>query len=94
MPNESKKTIYTGTFISTPTLNSLQVLENHAVGVDESGTIRHVCPLPSQDFELADLSMIAEAWGWGPSDDGETTWLWRSGGNGRSSWWFPGFVGK
>lgn len=38
-PPPLKRTLYTGTFISTPTPSSLSVLENHAVVVDEKGVI-------------------------------------------------------
>ncbi|KAL8678416.1 MAG: hypothetical protein Q9186_005224 [Xanthomendoza sp. 1 TL-2023] len=37
-----KKTIYTGTFIHTPTRSALEVLEKGIVGVDEGGVIRFV----------------------------------------------------
>lgn len=106
MLSQADRAIYTGTFISTPILGGLQILENHAVGVDENGVIRHIAPLPSQTPETTDsmvaVSLVASAWGWGKlrlSADGEPrdeeeTWSWKSGGNGTSSWWFPGFIGK
>lgn len=43
-----QKTIYTGTFISTPSLGSLRVLENHAVGVDENGVIKFICKIGTE----------------------------------------------
>jgi len=104
MPQQSPKTIYTGTFISTPTLNSLQVLKNHAMGVDKDGVIRHIAPLPPQDSigatdHMIGVADLVESWGWGKLrmlEDGceESEWRWVNGGNGGSSWWFPGFVGK
>ena len=81
-PTPLPKTIYTGTFISTPVLNSLQVLEKHAVGVDEEGVIRFVCTLGEEVKEQVGLL------GW---EMGEVRWV-EGGGEGRS-WWFPGFVG-
>lgn len=42
MSSTSKKRIYTGTFIHTPTLGSLSVLENTSVGVNEDGVIEWV----------------------------------------------------
>ncbi len=102
MPRASYKSIYTGTFISTPSLDSLRVLENHAIGVDENGVIRHVAPLPPLNSEdedpLISVCHVARSWGWGMrpcgDGDGEREWTWVEGGNGRSSWWFPGFIGK
>ena len=37
-----QKTIYTGTFIHTPSLTHLKILENTAVGVDEDGIIAFI----------------------------------------------------
>ena len=87
-----QKTIYTGTFISTPTLGSLQVLERHAVGVDEEGVIRFVCEIETGDYGpglLMDVEEWIEVVGWKME---EVRWV--KGGNGGDSWWFPGFVGE
>ncbi len=75
------KTVYTGTFISTPTLGELRVLERHAVGVDEEGVIRFVCALGKELGEQVGLL------GW----EMEEVRVVEGGGEG--SWWFPGFVG-
>ncbi|CCX08320.1 hypothetical protein FPQ18DRAFT_320122 [Pyronema domesticum] len=37
-----RRTIFTGTFVHTPTSNDLQILENAAVFVDENGKIVHI----------------------------------------------------
>ncbi len=93
-----QKTIYTGTFIYTPTLGSLSVNEHLAVGVDEEGTIRHVADLSPEGKhhdredivnEEKRVKAVAAKWGWG-----ETEWKWIVGGKEGRSWWFPGFVGK
>ncbi|KAL9639074.1 MAG: hypothetical protein Q9164_001171 [Protoblastenia rupestris] len=46
-----KPTVYTGTFIHTPSLGGLEVLANKAVGVDKDGVIRFIedCPEASDD---------------------------------------------
>ncbi|KAG7002078.1 mediator of RNA polymerase II transcription subunit 17 [Physcia stellaris] len=89
-----KKTVYTGTFISTPTLGSLKVLEDAAVGVDEAGVIRYV----ESDLECdsegdgRECEAVVRGWGWdwgmwcGLEDWGR----WR--GRGGKGWFFPGFV--
>lgn len=93
-----QKTIYTGTFIYTPTLGTLSIRENLAVGVDEEGVIRNITDLSLSDFqhdrsdvdiETTRVRAVAEKWGWG-----ETGWKWVVGGKEGRSWWFPGFVGK
>ena len=81
-------TLYTGTFISTPSLSSsLQVLENYAVGVDEEGVIRLVCTLGVETgFQVVkEVEML----GW---DLEECKIV--EGGKEGNSWWFPGFVGR
>ena len=78
MPPSLKRTLYTGTFISTPTPSSLRILENHAVAVDEDGIIRHVGALEAGDGR----AWVERNWG------GEGEWVRGEG------WWFPGFVGE
>ena len=90
-------TLYTGTFISTPSLSSsLQVLENYAVGVDEEGVIRFVCELEGKRGdgngngvkEGNGVRERVEGMGWRMEDVRVV-----EGGKGGNSWWFPGFVG-
>ena len=87
-----RKTVYTGTFIHTPTLGALTVLEDAAVGVEE-GVIRFV--EEGLDFgsgEASGLKRRVEAWGW---VWGEGEWVDGNRGDGKGrGWWFPGFVGK
>lgn len=87
MPPRLQKSIYTGTFLSTPSLGHLQILEHHAVGVDEDGIIRHISSLLDQSNES--VYALAKIWGWGTK--GYTVVEGAIEGN---SWWFPGFVGK
>ena len=94
MPISLRKTIYTGTFISCPSLNNIQIDEHLAVGVDEDGIIRHLSDLlaggKQQDSNVEDsVKTAAVTWGWG-----EERWDWVRGGTEGDSWWFPGFVGK
>ena len=46
MANSFQRTIYTGTFIWSKTLDELEIREHLAVGVDEDGIIRHIVNLP------------------------------------------------
>lgn len=100
-----KKTVYTGTFISAPTLDSLKILENAAVGVDEEGVIRFVEQELGQGAEWDEgrngkvVELVVRGWGWdwegvqwvrGPRVDGDGH---GHGGRGRG-WFFPGFVGE
>lgn len=88
MPPRLKRTIYTGTFIHTPTLGNLEIIEYGAVGVDENGIIRFVEELPENRRERAVAKRVAEEHGW---DDGVDVVV---GWQERSSFWFPGFVGR
>ena len=45
-PLKPPRTIYTGTFISTPSPTTLEILPRHAIGVDEGGVIRFCGALP------------------------------------------------
>lgn len=95
------RVVYTGTFISTPSLGSLKILEDAAIGVDEAGIIRHVEPKLEVDSESNDekyetaVSEVVEGWGW---DGGSVEWV-RGPGDGEvtgggKGWFFPGFVGE
>ena len=87
MPPKLQRTIYTGTFLSTPSLDQLQILEFHAVGVDEDGIIRHISSLLDQSDES--IYALAKIWGWGTKGYSLV-----KGGTEGNSWWFPGFVGE
>jgi len=95
MSHPLQKIVYTGTFISTPKLDTLDIAEHQAVGVDEDGVIRHKSDLSpdgsrhDQDNLEIKVKAIAVAWGWG-----EEGWKWVQGGKEGQSWWFPGFVGE
>ena len=93
-----QRTIYTGTFIYTPTLGTLSIREHLAVGVDEEGVIRHITDISPSDQQYSRddagnatkrVKAVAVKWGWG-----ETGWKWVVGGKEGRNWWFPGFVGK
>ncbi|KAL9583018.1 MAG: hypothetical protein Q9212_002964 [Teloschistes hypoglaucus] len=85
MPSRLKRTIYTGTFIHTPTLGNLEIIENSAIGVDENGIIRFIEEL-SEDRSVGPAAKhIAQEHGW---DDGVNVVTYEC----RSSFWFPGFV--
>lgn len=88
MSSPLRKTIYTGTFIHTPTLGKLEIIENGAIGVDESGIIRFVENVPGN----GDLDVVAKraAKGHGWADGVDVV----ACGGGRSTFWFPGFVGR
>ncbi|KAL2038793.1 hypothetical protein N7G274_008551 [Stereocaulon virgatum] len=88
MPSVLQKIIYTGTFLSTPSLDELQVLASHAVGVDEDGVIRHIEHMSDQSD--TGIQELAVSWGWGKWEEGK--WSCVKGGAGGNSWWFPGFV--
>ena len=78
----SRPTIYTGTFIHTPTLGSLEVLENAAIFVDGKGVIVSILKdLGSGELEKKRAEKGEE---WGVFEEGI----------GEGKWWCPGFVGE
>ncbi|KAF6235145.1 hypothetical protein HO173_006774 [Letharia columbiana] len=84
-----KRTLYTGTFVSTPTPTGLEILDNHALAVDAHGVITHRAALPPGGAATGYddvVGWVGRNWGW----DGGFEWV-RPGGEGRG-WWFPGFV--
>lgn len=88
-------TIYTGTFIHTPHLNELEVLENHAIFVDEKGVIVRIVKLSDDEGENAETIVRALArelgGGW---EQGWTVVRNEAVSGGRRRWWCPGFVGR
>lgn len=90
-PPSISPTIYTGTFIHTPTLGSLDILRNAAVAVDEHGVIVSV----RRDLDLRELddkeSLVA---GVERGDEGGKWEVFVGGGGGSGRWWCPGFVGE
>ena len=108
-PPTLKRTIYTGTFISTPTPTTLEILENHAIAVDEHGVItdKIAFPPPKREEDSGsspgrdDDDEVVRGWverNWGIENDGWEWELVRAGegreGRGGRGWWFPGFVGE
>ena len=99
-----KRTVYTGTFISIPSLTSpLLVREDHAVGVDEEGVIRFIEKIEIRDEDWPErrnlrpsedrardsaVLRMEKGWGWGRFEDPDGRMV------ERRSWWFPGFVGE
>ncbi len=94
-----KKRIYAGTFIHTPTLGSLSVLEDARVGVSEEGVIdwierRERGGKEKEGEEGAEKRVVVEGRKWGGGEmEG-----WEVEGEGVGddgwSWYFPGFVGR
>ena len=104
-----KKTVYTGTFISTPSLGSLKVLEDAAIGVDEAGIIRYIESNLELDPELSEekyesaLCELVRGWGWDwravervrETGEGKVKGgIGVKGGGGGKGWFFPGFIGE
>lgn len=85
-----KPTVYTGTFIHTPTLGALEVLRNAAVAVDEHGVIVSII----KDVSMQDLE---EKFGAKGKGEGDGKW-WEvcdlAGKGEGAKWWCPGFVGE
>lgn len=80
-------TVYTGTFIHTPTLGAVEVLRNAAIGVNEHGVIVSIM----QDLSPEDLKKGVVAEG----EKSEGRWKVSDlGAVGEGKWWFPGFVGE
>ena len=78
-----KRQIFTGTFIHTPNLGELEVLENKAVFVEDGVIVRI-----AEEREVGE-SALREGWevvGLGGGKGGK--------GKGECRWWFPGFVGE
>ena len=77
--------IFTGTFVHTPELGELEVLEDKAVFVEDGGIVRIV------DEREVSESASREGWEVVGLGDGK-------GGKGKEKgecrWWFPGFVGE
>lgn len=95
-------TIYVGTFIHTPSLGELEVLEKALVCVDSEGVIAQI--------HKDDGNVYSEISGTAARDDGfpnqylerlTTDWgvpledvKWVLGRTDGSAWWTPGFVGE
>ena len=90
-----KPTVYTGTFIHTPSLGGLEVLANKAVGVDKDGVIRFIedCP-EANDDKIAFIETIFQHMGLQVEDFGEWEYVRGRSGKRVERWWFPGFVGE
>ena len=79
-----RPTVYSGTFLHSTSLGTVEVIENSIVGVDEHGVIQFVERDVSED-DLATL--VNEKHGWGKIR------VVRGRRNGRC-FWFPGFIGE
>ncbi|KAI4131235.1 MAG: hypothetical protein LQ338_001328 [Usnochroma carphineum] len=90
MDPRSKKTIYHGTFIHTPSLSRrLSVLEHAAVGVDGDGVIRWVDgDAGGIDGDGGGVRRVVERNGWGGVVEVEVVGCEGDG----EGWFFPGFV--
>ncbi len=93
-----KKRIYAGTFIHTPTLGSLAVLEDARVGVSEEGVIewierRERGGKEQGRAEGAEKRVVVEGrkWGGGEMEGVEVE---EEGVGDGWGWYFPGFVGR
>lgn len=88
-----KRRIYAGTFIHTPTLGELCVLEDARVGVNEEGVIEWI-ERRKQGKEPGGedgAEELVEGRKWG---DGEMETVEVEGGDDGYGWYFPGFVGR
>ena len=92
-------TLYTGSFLYTPSLGQLKVLENIAIGVDENaiiafiledeGTASYLSAKDSRDAQSQSMFQeMVKRHGW---QDGQ--WDCVDSRRGGTEWWFPGFVG-
>ena len=96
-PPKLKRTLYTGTFVSTPTPSSLEVLEDYAIAVDEEGVLSERVQIDlSEEGSERDLEKwVKKNWdGWEWVDGGMGVGKGKGKGKGRGRWWFPGFVGE
>ena len=98
-----KPTVYTGTFLHTPALCQLEVLQNAAIGVDEHGVIAfihkdlHSENLSSDEKVLSSVQSL----GWGEQCKDEEgiaarshpSWRCVEGNRDATEWFFPGFIG-
>ncbi|KAL8770131.1 MAG: hypothetical protein Q9194_005257 [Teloschistes cf. exilis] len=81
-----KRTIYTGTFIHTPSPGYLEIIENGAIGVDEDGIIIFIVKLLENHHVKKVAKRVAETYGWDHGVDVVASV------QGRSTFWFPGFI--
>lgn len=82
-----KRQIFSGTFVHTPSLGELEVLEDKAVFVEDGVIVK-----------IEDESVVGE-FKEGGDEGWEVVRLGYSGdrkgkGVGECRWWFPGFVGE
>ncbi|KAL8726612.1 MAG: hypothetical protein Q9181_005982 [Wetmoreana brouardii] len=89
IPPPSNRKIYTGTFIHTPRLGELEVLERAAVGVNENGIIEWIDEGLDNNHEFYLRRVIASMYGWDLGDE-EVEVVCCAGG--MLGFWFPGFV--
>ena len=93
-------TIYVGTFIHTPSLGELEILENSIIRVDASGIIVGIQKnvLPSVDEREKDpkwegcINRLTEDWELIQNTKEEVRV--ERGRLDGSGWWCPGFVGR
>ena len=76
-----QRTVYTGTFLHTPSLGELVVLENASIGVDEHGIIAFV----AKTSEELQTELHTKGW-----DDPVDV----AGKQDGTGWFFPGFLGR
>ena len=85
-PNITKSprpTIYTGTFIHSISLTSLEILEDAAICVNLDGTVA----LIKENVDEIGVVTLAKEQGW-------SEWNVIRGDRSGSGFWFPGFVGE
>ena len=88
-PSPLKKTVYKGTFIHTPTLGVLEVLEDAAVGVDEEGRIVFIDRGGRDGGDGRGVEQEKEGW-----EGCEVVGCDVGDGRKGEGFWFPGFVGE
>ncbi|KAL9130705.1 MAG: hypothetical protein Q9217_001184 [Psora testacea] len=91
-----KPAVYVGTFIYTPHLGALKVLEHKAIGVDKDGVIRFIvdCHGSTEDDEIAIVEKIFEQKDWQLTEFCGWALVRGRSEKGVQRYWFPGFVAR
>ena len=91
-----KLSVFTGTFIHTPTLGALEILQDKAVGVDEDGVICFIvdCYKSDEDNEIRVIEKFLKKSYWRLKGSSDWEYVRKWSGKGVERWWFPGFVGE
>lgn len=94
MPSHERLQIFTGTFVHTPKLGELEVLENTAVYVSGGVIVRISPSVDAEGNDLLRKDVEEIGWRWEDVDVVEPGGGKEMGRKKRCRWWFPGFVGE